>query len=351
MTAEPITFLAIGDIVVDAFIELSDAHITCNINNSNCEICMRFGDKIPFANDYILYGVGNSPNASVSAARLGLQSSLLTHLGSDTNGSSSLESLRSNNVDTSHCHIEDGVKTNYHYVLWYRPERTILVKHEHYTYDFGREADEIRQKPDWVYLSSIGGGTEQYHNDIGDWLIANPEIKCAFQPGTFQMNLGVEKLSNIYARSELFFCNVEEALRITGGFSDFDESTWQRGTDKFYRALVDMCMWIQQHGPRVVVITDGPNGAYSFNGTHELYCPMYPDPAPPLERTGAGDAYASTFTAFYAQGYSIIDCMLRAPINSMNVVQHIGAQQGLLSLPEIEQFLSQAPETYKVTTL
>ena len=41
-------FVAVGDTVIDDFIKLTDAHTTCKINNEDCEICMRFGDKVPF---------------------------------------------------------------------------------------------------------------------------------------------------------------------------------------------------------------------------------------------------------------------------------------------------------------
>ena len=41
-------FLAIGDIVIDAFIELENVEVHCDINNENCTICMKFADKIPY---------------------------------------------------------------------------------------------------------------------------------------------------------------------------------------------------------------------------------------------------------------------------------------------------------------
>ena len=75
--------------------------------------------------------------------------------------------------------------------------------------------------------------------------------------------------------------------------------------------------------------------------------PPYPDPKPPFERTGAGDAFSATFVAGLAMGKSIEDALMMAPINSMSVVQKIGAQEGLLTLVEIENYLQQAPEDYK----
>lgn len=76
--------------------------------------------------------------------------------------------------------------------------------------------------------------------------------------------------------------------------------------------------------------------------------PLYPDAAPPRERTGAGDAFFSTFIAYLAKGYDAAHAIQRAPINSMNVVQHVGAQEGLLSEQAIEELLKKAPESYKL---
>ncbi len=48
---------------------------------------------------------------------------------------------------------------------------------------------------------------------------------------------------------------------------------------------------------------------------------------------------------------STTEALLRAPINSMNVVQYVGAQKGLLTEKELEEWLAKAPEHYKVTEI
>ena len=47
---EKIDFLAIGDIVTDAFIRLRDAEVldTHKVNHVERELCVRFGDKVPY---------------------------------------------------------------------------------------------------------------------------------------------------------------------------------------------------------------------------------------------------------------------------------------------------------------
>jgi ribokinase len=75
--------------------------------------------------------------------------------------------------------------------------------------------------------------------------------------------------------------------------------------------------------------------------------PLYPDPKAPYDRTGAGDAFASTFVAGLAKGMTLEEALRWAPINSMSVVQKVGAQAGLLTEEEMKHYLDQAPEWYK----
>jgi len=323
-----IDFLAIGDITTDAFIKLQDAEVHCDIDEENCKLCMNFADKIPYESVTEVRGVGNSPNAAVSASRLGLSSALLSHVGDDLNGKECIESLQKDNVDTDFIQIEKDFPTNYHYVLWYQAERTILVKHAEFNYLIPKDIPT----PSWIYLSSLADNSLPFHNEIADYLKKNPNVKLAFQPGTFQINMGYEKLKDIYKHSELFFCNVQEAQRILG--------TKEHDIKKLLKMMRDL-------GPSIVVITDGPKGAYTYDGNEIWSIPMYPDPAPPVDRTGAGDSFSSAFTVALALGKSIPEALSWGPINSMSVVQYVGAQEGLLSREKLEEYLKNAPEHYK----
>jgi sugar/nucleoside kinase (ribokinase family) len=75
--------------------------------------------------------------------------------------------------------------------------------------------------------------------------------------------------------------------------------------------------------------------------------PLYPDPKPPVDRTGAGDAFASTFVAALAVGNTIEGALQWAPINSMSVCQAVGAQAGLLTEQQLEAWLKKAPAWYR----
>ncbi len=315
-------FIAIGDTVVDEFIELQDASVHCDINDESCTISMRWGDKIPFKSATLVFGVGNAANAAVSASRLGLKVTVVANIGKDRYGDEIIRTFKKEKLDTSFITRHHSVPTNHHYVLSYQSERTILVKHQAYDYHFPKNLPG----PKTVYLSSLAASTEVYHDEIAAYLETHPKIFFAFQPGTFQMKLGAERLMRLYHRANIFFVNKEEAGRILN-----------TPHIKDVRILAD---GLRRLGPKIVVITDGRAGAYALDGTEFIHVPMYPDPAPPANRTGAGDAFASTTVTFLTLGMPLKEAMLRGTINSAYVVQKVGAQKGLLTKDEIEKLVT-----------
>ncbi len=327
MFNKQIDILAIGDTTTDAFIRLKDASVHCKINTNDCEICLPFGDKIPFEYVKIVKAVGNAANAAVSASRLGLRAGLVSNLGDDQGGKDDMAELQKNGVITKFVKINVNKPSNYHFVLWYEVDRTILVKHTDYNYALPKFP-----APKWIYLTSLASSTYNYHLEIADYLEKNRRVKLAFQPGTFQMELGVEKLAQIYKRTDLFIVNVEEAQRIM--------KTKTRDIKALLKNLADL-------GPKMVAITDNTNGAYLYTGEHYYHVPMYPDPRPAFERTGCGDAWASTFVSALALGKDPLEALIWAPVNPMSVAQFVGAQEGLLTREQLQWWLERAPEEYK----
>lgn len=320
-------FLAIGDIVVDTFIKLKDgeAEVTCDERGENCRLSMRFPDKIPFESATPVPAVGNSPNAAVAAARLGVSSALISWIGNDKDGAACKEALEREGVSTAYLTAEDGKTTNSHYVLWYGPDRTILIKHEAFDYSLPAPLPA----PKAVYLSSVGEAGMGIHDPLADWLEANPDILLAFQPGTFQMAAGTEKMKRIYARTNVFFANKEEYQRILAVKEENEKKLME-----MMRAL----------GPKVAFLTDGPNGAYALSDEGAWKIGLYPDPRPAYERTGAGDAFASTATVALLLGKSVPEALNWGPVNSMSVVQEIAAQKGLLTRDALLSYLEKAPD-------
>jgi ribokinase len=327
------SLLAVGDIFTDAFIKLGDETAKVFKDDDGVEwLAVPYGRKPPYERVDIVKSVGPSPNAAVSCKRLGLDVSLMAWVGDDETGKEAIEYLQQQGIGTSDMVTEKGKLTSYWYVLSYKADRTMLIKSEEYQYQFTAP----KNVPDWIYLSYTGKDSWPLHEQLLEYLEANPSIKLAFQPGTFQFNWGAEKLAGIYKRSYITIMNREEAMDVTGkGYDDLHELA---------AALHDL-------GPEIVVITDGPKGSYASYDGKMVTIPNYPDPGPPLDRTGAGDAFASTIVAGLALGKPMDEVLPWAPINSMSVVQKMGAQAGLLHTHEIAEYLKTAPENYKVTPL
>jgi ribokinase len=323
--------LAVGDIITDAFIKLSEDYAKVETDEKGYKrLSFELGAKIPYDQADIVEAVECSPNAAVSMTRLGLDVSLRSWLGDDGPGQEMIAYLKQQGVGTSELVVEKDMKSNYHYVLRYGSDRTKLQKFEDYSYQWQIPAE----KPEWLYLGVLGEKTWSLHEQMLQYLTDNPEIKLVFQPGMYHLMWGIEKMAPFYERAELVIMNREEAAQVTGK---------DRGDIK------TVINGLHELGAKIAVVTDGPDGAYASDGSKLLFMPNYPDPAPPYDRTGAGDAFASTITAALALGESLETALSWAPINSMSVVQKLGAQAGLLKKDEILHFLQQAPTDYKAS--
>src|SRR3989344_5473747 len=297
--------IAIGDTTIDAFIALHEASVHCDLDKKNCVLCLSYADKVPYESLTVVPAVGNSSNVAVGSARLGLKSAILTAIGGDLHGGQVLSVYR-----------EEGVGRD-------------LVKINHDDYDYF-EPSRIGDAP-WVYFSSMGEHALPFHHKLASHLRRHPRIRMGFNPGTFQLKLGAKKLAGIYRHTHVLFINREEAGRILGTKKD-DVKFLFRGLHRL--------------GPKIIAITDGPKGAYASDGTSIYFQPPYPDPKLPVERTGAGDAFSTGFMSALVHGSPVSEALRWGPVESMSVVQQIGAQKGLLTRPQLQKLLNRAPKNY-----
>jgi sugar/nucleoside kinase (ribokinase family) len=97
--------------------------------------------------------------------------------------------------------------------------------------------------------------------------------------------------------------------------------------------------------------TDGGENSAGNSGENNsekvVHLSAYPDEKPAYERTGAGDAFASTFSIAFALGGDVETALKWGSINSMSVCQYVGAQKGLLTREKIAEYLAKQPEGWK----
>jgi len=325
---ENFDLLTIGDATVDVFMTPLETETVCEMDKKECKICFSYGDKIPVRNLEFTIG-GNAANNAVGSSRLGINAAIVLTLGGDTVGDLIVERLIKERVDTAYVSRQGASSSNYSTIINYSGERTIFTYHAPRSYEF---PVQLPQTP-WVYLTSMGETFRPFYNHFVDWLKKNPGIKLAFNPGTWQMKAGVEAIGEILSLSQILYVNREEAEKL----SNFPDS---HGKEKELLTLVSRL------GPKICIITDGPEGSLAYDGQRFLKCGIYPQEV--TERTGAGDAFGSGMIAALIKGKSLDEALIWGTVNSASVVSFVGAQKGLLKEEEMLEWVERAKEKVKV---
>jgi sugar/nucleoside kinase (ribokinase family) len=298
--------VTIGDCTIDAFLHINEAKV--RKVGDRLELCFSFGDKIPYESLTIV-PAGNSNNVAVGMARLGFKSAFYGSVGHDQNSHVILHQLHKEGVSNEFMSIQKGKQTNFHVVLWHNSERTILIKHQPYHYNLPAGI----KNTSWIYFSSVGPKGLVLHAEVEKLLRKNPKIKMAFNPGTFQLRMGLKKLMPIMRLTEILFLNKEESEMMVGKHGGDPE--------KLAHALHKL-------GPKIVVVTDGLKGSYALANGEFYKCGIYPHI--PYESTGCGDAFSTGFMAGIMHGLTPAKALLWGARNGAAVATKIGPQPGLV---------------------
>jgi sugar/nucleoside kinase (ribokinase family) len=304
---------------MDCFVMLPDEEVVeiCSIDQKNCLIQLGFGEKIAVKSMEFAIG-GNAGNNAVGLTRLGLKAAIIGAVGDGWTDKQAVEILSKEGVETKYIEIKPGQK-GFGVIINYQGERTILSYYSHSIYCWPDDPD---LEAGWIYLTSMGEGYEDFYKQAVEWAKTHG-AKIAFNPGTRQLKAGLEPLRYVYAGAEVLFVNKEEAALLLQVNPDIKE----------------LLTGLKNIGPKVVIITNGPDGTYAHDGQKYFHMPIVP--APVVERTGAGDAFGSGFLGAYLQGKSVEECLVWGTVNSASVLGFVGPQAGLLTRQQIEEKLSQ----------
>lgn len=310
--------ISVGDATLDVFVSLVEASVLCNLQKDVCQLCLSYADKIPVEKVQRVIG-GNAANNAVGSSRLGLKAAFYSIVGNDETGKQIIETVKRENVSCAYVHIDKKQESNYSVVLNYKAERTILVYH------IDRKYKLPKLKPSkWIYLTSMGKNHQSLHNELLAHL-RKTKTNLGFNPGTHQLKQGLEKLKPLLSVTTVLFVNKEEAKRLVGEIADMKE----------------LLMAVRHVGPQVVVITDGQKGSYAYDGQNFWKCGITDTPV--VERTGAGDSFATAFLAALDLGKSIPDAMRWGTMNSASVITKVGPQAGLLTKTKMAAWLKRYP--------
>lgn len=308
--------LTIGDIKLDTFIVLPEASLQCTLREHDCKLCLDYGKKIT-VDAFEPQIAGSAANVAVGASRLGLRSAIYSAMGDDETSDLAFKHLGKEGVDTRYITMKKDAKSSFSIVLTYKGNRTILAKHEPNVYTLPKiEATK------WLYLSELGTHFHRLFDKLPEYIKAN-NIKLAFNPGTVQLKEGAKALAPLLKVTEVLFVNLEEAEMLLG-ISDHKE------VEKIIKLVWKL-------GPNIVVLSDGPRGAYAFDGGKITHHPALPVEV--VESTGAGDSLGCGFIAALLNGKKIKDALAWGIAEASSVIQHVGPQPGLLTRAGIEKIL------------
>lgn len=287
-------------------------------------IALPYGGKVKVPKITFTTG-GGGTNTAVTFARQGLKTCCISCIGKDVSGEEVKRGLQSEKVDTRFFQIDKKNPTAYSVIFLINTgERTIL--------SYKGAGDNVSEKlipwsklkSKWLYLSSLAGNKNLLIQAIN--FSRKNDVFLAINPGVAEL-IHLKKFPKLLSNFDIFVLNQEEASFLTNIPFVKEKEIFQK-LDDLIRGLV-----VMTKGPEGVVVSDGANmwraGIYREKKL--------------VDRTGAGDAFASGFVAalvnkkaFKVKNRSVfrekdIEAAIKlASANATSKVETIGAKTGLL---------------------
>ncbi len=319
--------VTLGNALIDAFLTVHEADEHIHIDPQSRELRITPGAKINLEKSQFLLG-GNAANVAVGLRRLGLRSAVVCETGSDEFTQKIIHGLEREAVETALIR-QTAAPSSFAIALNFRGERTLFVQHVPRKHQF--DLSGVTSK--WLYLTSLGHVWEETYRQVGE-TVKEKNLLLAFNPGSLQLAAGVEKFAYLLPLTTVLFVNRQEAEEIAG-----DKPS----------SVGELLAKTKAKGPKNVVLTDGQNGSYAATEAGIVYKAGI-HPAQDVERTGAGDAYATGFLAAVIHGETVPQAMRWGAANSASVIEQVGAETGLLTKTSLQEKLSAHELTVREVT-
>ena len=265
--------LSVGAIKLDTFIVLPDASLACELKSAECKLCVEYGKKIP-VQAFVTQTAGSTPNVAVGLAKMGFKTGIVSYMGDDPVYHQAIAFLKQYKVSTERIKKLKGFHSSAAVVLNYKGESTQLVDHVPHEYRLPINTPAAK----FIHISELGGGYEKLYRDAIT-LAKKRGARVCFNPGSIQIRELKPVFFELLKVTEVLFLNMSEA-RLVARVENGEE-------------IKTLILKLKALGPSYVVVTDGQNGAYAFNGERLDHVPMFPGKR--VEATGAGDAFTSGF--------------------------------------------------------
>ena len=286
-------------------------------------IAFEYGAKLYSKDVSLVYG-GGGANTAISLASLGIKTQTILSIGNDETGNNIVKNMKNigvdtkliqrNKLNTGTSFIVNVGKNKEHVIFAYRGANSDI--------DLSKNIIKKINKP-WVYLTSLSDSFIPKLNNLFKHCI-DKDISIAWNPGSDQLKLGLKSLSKYLKNTTVLIVNRDEALELLYSIDKKTKNNIKTNIKKLH-----------EYGQYLTVITDGPKGAYVYDGEKLYYRNALKKKG--INTTGAGDAFGSSLIAGIIKYKWNIDKSLKlAILNSNAVIMKIGAQKGLLKNKDIK---------------
>lgn len=318
--------ITVGSGTVDVFVETEDRLFRkTNIHKEN--ICaVPFGSKVLVED--IRYDIGGGgTNCGVAFKRLGLDVAWLGKIGDDANSQKIIDTIKKEGVNTKLlCKGDKGA--GYSIILDAAGHDRTILAYKGSNNDLLYEDINFKKlKTRWLYFSSMMKDSYETSKKLAEYAVNNG-IKIAFNPSSYLVKKGKRYLAPLLEKTDILIFNKEEAGILVGD-------------GPIGKLLID----VKKLVPGLVVITDGKNGAWCYDGG--LTYRVFAHKIKVLESTGAGDAFAASFVSAIIKGKEIQTALKWGIANSQSVIAHYGAKNKLLTYRELLAELRKNPVDVK----
>jgi sugar/nucleoside kinase (ribokinase family) len=328
--------LTVGDSLIDTFLGVHEDARYCFLDETKGDMCFASGAKIMVETADFMLG-GNATNVAVGLSRLGFSTALAAEIGGDEFAQKIITGLTRENVNMSFLKQTATAPSTFAVGITLHKDRTIFVHH------VVREHEIVLDdcEPEWIYLTSLGNTWQSLYARVAE-LKKKTNATLMFNPGSNQLLTGRESFKEQLAIADVLIVNREEAEEIMYGAPQHTESSATQ-PETLLRAL-------QKLGPKEVCVTDGQQGAWAAHEDGSIFH-MGLAPATIVEKTGAGDAFSTGFLAAHIEGKSLQESLQWGAIESASVIEHVGAQKGLLTKEALQERIQKLTETPTVDVL
>lgn len=342
---------SIGGATFDIFIRAHDHAIMKMKTPTSFQdwICLDYGAKVKIDEVHETFG-GGATNTSVAFSRMGFDAYFVGMTGTEY-GDRVLDNLKKEGVNIAYAKKTEKDKTAFSAILnTFEGDRTVLAYSGANQY-FTAEDLPLKEMAgaDWIFLNHLTEEKSRIPQKMIQLLKKNPSIKLAWNPGHEQIKGGLKKWKDLLQHTEILFLNKEEASEFTripyrlAGIKQDDPKMHVRIRQSFLPPyaddVIDIMAEFFKFGPKIVVITDGRNGAQVSDGKRLYFCPVVTHKR--VDTLGAGDGFASGFTSARILGKDLKTALKYGTLNANSVVSFFGAQTGLLTRKKLEKQLKE----------